>query len=480
MNIQTIPYTKEMLNLEKFRLEMYQTMGNGRDARMNLIDAMCSMEGAKSVVEYSLAECYERSHTTINYAIGTMKLGEKWLANRLVPYLPKPSKELPFWLLMVDVTPAPRPYARTLEDRGMVYQPEVVKGKLPVTIGHQYSTVTLGLEKEEGMTSSWGLPLMNKRVETSANTEEVGREQIDLLMSDDKLPFAKDLTVEVADSSYSKPEYLHPHRKHKNLVSIVRVAGNRSLYHKHELSEEEKAIKKNKPGKTKVYGEKFSLLLPDTLGEPDDSYTYWETSRRGKLYRYEVKAWKNKLMSGKRLPETLDMSQHPFTLVQIICYDEEGNRACKNPLWLIVVGGRRGELTLKQIVQAYAARFDIEHFFRFGKQKLLMASFQTPIVEHEENWWQLCHIAYAQLWMARHVAHSTPRPWERNLPDVKQNLISPTLVMRDFARIIRQFGTPAKPPKPRGDAPGWTTGTSRTKRERQNVYVKSQAAASEA
>ena len=185
-------------------------------------------------------------------------------------------------------------------------------------------------------------------------------------------------------------------------------------------------------------------------------------------------------MLGKRLPKTLDMSQHPFTLVQIICYDEDGNRVCKNPLWLIVVGERRGELTLKQIVQAYAARFDIEHFFRFGKQKLLMASFQTPIVEHEENWWQLCHIAYAQLWMARQVAHSTPRPWERNLPDVKQNLISPTLVIRDFARIIRQFGTPAKPPKPRGDAPDWVAGTSRTKRERQNVHVKSQTAPSSA
>ena len=83
MNIQMIPHRQELLNLEKFRLEMYQTMGNGRDARMNLIDAMCSMEGAKSVVEYSLADCYERSHTTINYAIGTMDLGEKWLTKRL-------------------------------------------------------------------------------------------------------------------------------------------------------------------------------------------------------------------------------------------------------------------------------------------------------------------------------------------------------------------------------------------------------------
>ena len=31
----------------------------------------------------------------------------------------------------------------------MVYQPEVVKGKLPVTIGHQYSTVALGLDLKQ-------------------------------------------------------------------------------------------------------------------------------------------------------------------------------------------------------------------------------------------------------------------------------------------------------------------------------------------
>ena len=55
----------------------------------------------------------------------------------------------------------------TLADRGMVYQPEVVKGKLPVTIGHQYSTVAVGLEPEAGVSSSWVLPLLSKRVATT-------------------------------------------------------------------------------------------------------------------------------------------------------------------------------------------------------------------------------------------------------------------------------------------------------------------------
>ena len=126
-------------DLEQFRTTLYQNFENRADTLMDLLDAMCSMPEAKSVVEYSLASVFPRSYSTLFKAIAEMELEERWLPHRLAPYLPR-AKGWPFWLLMVDVTPAPRPYAHTLEDRGMVYQPEVVKGKLPVTIGHQYST----------------------------------------------------------------------------------------------------------------------------------------------------------------------------------------------------------------------------------------------------------------------------------------------------------------------------------------------------
>jgi hypothetical protein len=51
---------------------------------------------------------------------------------------------------------------------------------------------------------------------------------------------------------------------------------------------------------------------------------------------------------------------------------------------------------------------------RFCKQRLLMGSNQTPDVEHEENWVQLTLLAYIQLWAARNVAISLPRPWEKS------------------------------------------------------------------
>ncbi len=58
-------------------------------------------------------------------------------------------------------------------------------------------------------------------------------------------------------------------------------------------------------------------------------------------------------------------------------------------MWFIVMGKRRHELTLKHIYQAYDTRYNIEHFFRFGKQELLPTSFQTTEVAREERWWAL-------------------------------------------------------------------------------------------
>lgn len=457
-------YTNKLM---QFRSTLYQNFDNRADTLMELVDAMCSMLHAKSVVEYSLAPCFRRSYSTIFMAVDELSMDEMWLAKQVGAFLPRPQKRA-FWLLLVDVTPCPRPYAHTLQDRGMVYEPEVVKSKAPVTIGHQYSTVALGLEPEPGVSSSWVLPLLTRRVATDEDKELIGAEQIARLLEDEGLPFHRDLTVEVGDTSYSKPEYLCAHRKFPNLVTIARVRGNRVFYRQPSSTAEVKSG----PGHPTWYGKRFALSEPETWGELDDTLSLWETSSSGKRYRIELQAWHDLLMPGKQKPERLPMHEHPFTLVRIVRYDEQGNLACRRPLWVLVMGERRHELALEEIYQAYASRFDLEHFFRFGKQRLLMVAFQTPEVEREEKWWQLAHLAYGQLWMARHVAEALPRPWERNLPTMKQRRISPTLVQRDFARIIRQLGTPARPPKPRGISPGRRRGAKLPKRPRRRVVVK--------
>jgi hypothetical protein len=91
------------------------------------------------------------------------------LAELLSPYLPAPNKRS-FWLMGVDVTSQPRRFAQTVEDRGFVYQPNLVAGNKPVTIGHQYSTLALLPEKEKWVSGSWVMPLSTARVPTDEDT----------------------------------------------------------------------------------------------------------------------------------------------------------------------------------------------------------------------------------------------------------------------------------------------------------------------
>ena len=463
----TQSYTQQ---LTQFRDELYHNFDNRADTLMELIDAMCSNSTARSVVEYTLTSCFRRTYTALYKAIDACQWKKGQLAKLLAPYLPRP-KQRPFWLLGVDVTPQPRPYSSTLPDRGMVYQPNPVRGNKPVTVGHQYSSVALLPEAEEGVSSSWVVPLRTKRVSTDQDKELVGAKQMDALLQDDSLPFHQELCVEVGDTGYSKPAYLHANRRHTNLVTLARARSNRTFYRQFVSTEKQ-------TGHPKWYGDPFSLQKAATWHEADEKATTTHVSRRGKTYRVEIQAWHDMLMRGKRKPALLPMHQHPFTLVRIVLYDAQDKPAFRRPLWLIVIGEQRHQLSLLDIYQAYTQRFDLEHFFRLGKQKLLLDSFQTPDDKREETWWQLAHIAYAQLWMARHVARSLPRPWERNLPEMKTRHMSPTLVQRDFERVIRQIGTPAQPPKPRGNSPGRSKGTRLPPRPRQKVVIKGQKQAS--
>ena len=183
----------------------------------------------------------------------------------------------------------------------------------------------------------------------------------------------------------------------------------------------------------------------------------------------QLQAWTDLRMRGKR---GLPMHRYPFTLIRGVVVDEQGQRVFKRTLWLLVLGARRGELTLLDAWAGYRQRFDLEHYFRFGKQRLLLASYQTPEVEHEENWLLLVQLAMVQLWLGRDLAGVRVRPWERYLPARPAGAASPSQVQRDWERIIRRIGTPARAPKRRGKAPGRLPGVSPGRRPRVAVVKK--------
>jgi hypothetical protein len=470
--------TQEMITqLTQYRQQVYQSFSSRADALMDLVDALSSNTTARSVVELSLNPLFQREYSSVHDAIDNFfraTSAETALAERheveqtlmrlIAAQLPSPQRRK-FWLFGIDVTPLPRPFARTLKDRTFVHQPNTIRGNKPIAIGHQYSALVHFPEKERATDPPWVVPMSMRRVLSEMTPNQVGVEQTMALMEDKTLPFHDDLCVQVEDSAYSVAPFLGPMAKYDNLVNVARLRGNRVLYRVPTASDANDGQK----GHPTWYGERFDLQDPTTWGAPNEVAQTTYTTRRGRTYTVHLEGWHNLLMRGKR---GLPMHRHPFTVIRARVIDADGRPVFKNTLWLVVFGTRRHEISLVEAWETYGQRYDVEHFFRFGKQRLLMAAYQTPDVEHEENWWQIVQLAYVQLWLARSLAEALPRPWERYLPQAEAGVASPAAVQRDFERIIRQIGTPAVAPKPRGKSPGRAKGWRPERRARQPVIKK--------
>ena len=463
--------------LSTYRQGLYDLFPRRADTLLELLDALSSNTAARSVVELSLNTPFRREYGSIYTAIQQfLPLGEAvWtsaprtayeqhLQRLLGPYLPLPSRRS-FWLLGVDVTPAPRPFAACLADRGFVHQPNTIRGNKPIAIGHAYSALVVLPEKEGPWAPPWVLPLSMRRVSPKQTDPQVGVDQVQAVLEDASLPFSDALCVTVADAAYSALSFVGPLAGQESLVTIARLRGDRVLNRPVPPPEAGTAP----PGHPTWYGARFDLKDETTWGPPDEETQVDYVTPRGRHYTVHLQRWHTLLMRGSR---EHPMHRHPFTVVRARVFNERGELVFQRPMWLLALGPRREELSLDDIWQAYRQRFDLEHFFRFGKQRLLMNAYQTPDVDYEENGWQIVSLAYTQLWLARSRAETLLQPWERYLPRPEAGIASPAQVQRDFGRIIHQMGTPAQAPKPRGYSPGRKPGDQPEARPRQPVVKK--------
>lgn len=347
------------------------------------------------------------------------------------------SRTKKFFLFASDVTPAVRAYAKTLEDKSIIYSPNPAPGNKPIAVGHAYSVLACLPEKIPSSPFPWVVPLSVDRVNSSEKGHEVGPKKLCELMKDNALPFNHSLCVHVADTAYFTLPIREMTSTIDNLVSIARLRSNRTVY-----------APSTETGKKK-YAEKMKLNQSTTHTQTEQVIEINTSTSKNRRIKIVIKVWHDQLLRGSN---EFKGYENPFNLYQICVYDTKTQKKLfKRPLWLAVDGKRRHELDAKSIYESYRQRYDIEHFFRFGKQKLLMASFQTPDLIHEEKWWQIVQLAYTQLYLSRDICQLVPKPWERYLPKFKQpcerdtaETVSPSLAQRYFPKILEQIGTPAR------------------------------------
>ena len=280
-----------------------------------------------------------------------------------------PPKAAPMKRFIVDCTPNPRPFSRKLADRTITHAPNPAPGNKPICVGHQYSVVTLLPDDVEAGKKRWLLPLSVQRVASDQKGHEVGMQQTMQVI--ENLGLQDELSLIIGDSLYGSKACRMAVAQQKNCIHLFRLAQSR-----HVFAQPAPPDKLRSAGRNKEFGEKMQLNNPSDHPPCDKQATTTWITRRGKKYTVEIQCWENRLLRGSR---SFRSSQHPLHVMQIRIKNAAGECLYKRPLWLAVLGKRRDELDLIACYENYAKRYDIEHFFRFGKQCLLMDAYCLPI-----------------------------------------------------------------------------------------------------
>lgn len=419
-----------MLNhLINFRQDLYHFFPEKKDSLMNLIDSLAGNQNATSVVRLSLEPVYSRSYSTISKAIDHVfnhySRSAKEMTRLLQDHLPDCQ------ILVTDITPIERPFALTLQERCFIYKSSHIKQRMPVTVGHNYSFVC-ALPQEK----MWALPLSIKRVKPTDIRTLVGIEQLEEILKNSYQKW-----VHVADTDYSNKNALK-RLSFLSCTSLIRLRSNRVLYFPAHCT-----YKSSR--RPKIYGKKFYFKHPSKACEQ-----ILIKSENGDL---KIERWNDLLIREVQVQ---------IDVVRIRLY--KNNRPVfKHPIWVAIIGQK--EINIKQVYEAYKRRFDVEHFFRFGKRKLLLNSFQTPKIESEENWLWIAGLSQWMLYFAKQYAAYHPLPWEKK----GRELLNPSQTQKDYGRIIKEMAQQVKFPKRRGNSNGRPLGTQLPKRKRYKIIKKS-------
>jgi hypothetical protein len=196
-------------------------------------------------------------------------------------------------------------------------------------------------------------------------------------------------------------------------------------------------VQAHSKGKPKIFGKKMTLNNPAHFLPHDEEVNVPVKSKKGSPLPLIIKGWNTVIF---RVSRQFKAHHNPFRLLQLIVVDEHNKAMFKRPLWLSIFGEKRLAISLHQCVENFRDRYDIVHYFRFGKQSLLRDLFQTDDTHHEENLWKLCALSYYQIYLSRELCRGTPEAWERYLPELKgqdkMELASAPFAKRGFINCL--------------------------------------------
>jgi DDE superfamily endonuclease len=452
-----------LAGLSRFRAGLRACFTRRGDALFELADAMlCAQGPVRSPVELSLEPEFRRGHGSVYEALAQGRISRERLRHLLVARS-APARAGEPLMFAIDTTPLARPDAEYAGERTMVQ----VRGKggdrwLP---GWPIS-VLVGI----GWGSScWVDPVEARRLRPGEEHTDVTISQITGLLKDlaatgkqqagdppplvllDAGNYATDLTCALA---------------RYDVQLLVRLRSTRVFYR------DPAPRQPGQMGAPPRHGAEFSCSDPARRHAPD----FEHTAQSGLYGTVTVRAWTGlhqKLGSTGRWaswPRDKPLPIVRGTVLHVVVGHLPDGRKPPKDLWLWHAGPVPADPGL--LWKACLRRFDQEHFHRFAKVYLGLASARLNSAAATDRWVALAMAAYAQLRLARHLVDDLRRPWHPR-PDPGKPL-SPCKVRLGFRRLRARIGTPAGSPKPTRPGPGRPKGSKNRPKSKRPPYRKSE------
>jgi DDE superfamily endonuclease len=377
---------------------------------------------ARSFAELSLKARRERRWPSLYEAFEDGRIDRNRLQQVFVEHLPSlPAGQRLRWA--IDASGIARPQSPTSADRTALHVPNLPQSRTPpITVGWQFSTRVVVPPQP----SSWWDVLDSRRIPSSQTAGEVAVEHLREVVA--RLPEGVHPLL-IADRYYPSAPFLRASGP-LPIDKLLRCKKNR-------LFSRAAPAPTGKRGARRKEGDRFACHQQSTHGEPDERWEGTDESEHPLL----GERWNHLQLKQAREVE--------LCVLRVTRLGDQGKESRRKPRvsWFIEQGPRR--LSLSEVRPSYQCRYGIEHSYRFEKQQVLWEQARLRTPEQFERWTQIVAIVQNHLVLARPFVQAARQPWERT-----QRAVTPQQVRRGLAAFLPLLGTPARPPQPRGKAPG--------------------------
>lgn len=413
--------------LNEFRHAVYECFQRASDALFNTLDALSSEPTAQSFPELSLSPLFQRKWASLYEAFEDGQIDADRLREVFVQFAPLPDKGQHVFL-GIDTSHLFRPEASTSAERTLLPIPNLPESHHAVSPGWVISSVVL-LPEQAGQGT---FVLDIRRVASHELATAVAAQQlaavVDLLVKRGLKP------IILGDRWYACAPFL-ARMSAVPASELLRVKRNRVLYRPAP------ARQPGQKGATRKDGARFQCSDETTHGAPDASWEGSDPSGR----RVEVHCW-----SRLHLRTAREVS---ISVIQVIRHGASDRPRDPKISWFVWNGFENEVAPLAEVSPIYRLRYSHEHGFRLDKQVLMWDEPRLRTPAQTVRWTEIVACAHNQLVLARPVITGIYRSWE-----ARRSVLTLAQVRRAMTSFLTQLGTPARPPQPRGKAPGRAKG----------------------